>query len=189
MSDNNECRICKESDSRSPLLSPCQCSGSLKFVHKSCLLTWIQTSHSNRCGVCRSDYNCNIVVRRMSLWRFLRLKWTHLLLFLVTMAIFSVVMGLAMEMRVMFAIPTHLSSFERDISGEDRVFSSWNKSCVIDRHLNSWWDPIGESIAYNDVIKKIILHSIVLIPVSMLGLMFVQDFISQWNRFYEYDLN
>ena len=41
------CRICyleeEESNIENPLIQPCQCSGSLKYIHLNCLLHWLST--------------------------------------------------------------------------------------------------------------------------------------------------
>lgn len=39
------CRICycDETEVESPLISPCSCSGSMKFIHFSCLQTWLKS--------------------------------------------------------------------------------------------------------------------------------------------------
>jgi hypothetical protein len=44
---NSECRICF-SDSPSTLISPCNCKGSLQFVHHDCLLRWLQSKFHQR---------------------------------------------------------------------------------------------------------------------------------------------
>ena len=43
---NKLCRICygEEDNEENPLLQPCTCSGSMKYIHLSCLKTWINTS-------------------------------------------------------------------------------------------------------------------------------------------------
>ncbi|XP_017550600.1 E3 ubiquitin-protein ligase MARCHF7-like [Pygocentrus nattereri] len=43
--DEDVCRICqcKGTSPTNPLLSPCQCSGSLQYIHHDCLKRWIQT--------------------------------------------------------------------------------------------------------------------------------------------------
>ena len=41
---NKVCRICyMEEESENPLVQPCTCSGSMKFIHLSCLKQWIST--------------------------------------------------------------------------------------------------------------------------------------------------
>ena len=45
-SENKACRICYNDDETddNPLVQPCICSGSMKYIHLSCLKTWINTS-------------------------------------------------------------------------------------------------------------------------------------------------
>lgn len=52
------CRICHQPASeKRPLTSPCKCVGSLRFIHQSCLMRWIDTRsrqlrHSPKCELC-----------------------------------------------------------------------------------------------------------------------------------------
>jgi hypothetical protein len=46
-----ECRICRCKDDE-PLISPCKCSGSSKWIHQSCLVQWFQISKTSRCELC-----------------------------------------------------------------------------------------------------------------------------------------
>jgi len=69
------CRICfdHEDDEDNPLISPCNCTGSQKYIHSKCLKTWqfsVQISSPNHplfqsqderhkiCSVCRQPFNC-----------------------------------------------------------------------------------------------------------------------------------
>ena len=56
---NKLCRICygEEDNEENPLLQPCTCSGSMKYIHLSCLKTWINTSVNIK--IESSEY-CNI---------------------------------------------------------------------------------------------------------------------------------
>ncbi|PIO60300.1 zinc finger, C3HC4 type, partial [Teladorsagia circumcincta] len=38
------CHCCWPSDASDPLISPCRCSGSLQYVHVSCLMHWLDIS-------------------------------------------------------------------------------------------------------------------------------------------------
>ena len=44
--NNKLCRICygEEESKENPLVQPCICSGSMKYIHLNCLKTWINTS-------------------------------------------------------------------------------------------------------------------------------------------------
>lgn len=51
------CRICHcEADSGNPLLSPCYCAGSLKYVHQSCLQQWLAASETRSCELCKFNF-------------------------------------------------------------------------------------------------------------------------------------
>ena len=40
-----QCRYCFSSDPENDLIDPCNCQGSMKFVHQKCLLEWVQKSN------------------------------------------------------------------------------------------------------------------------------------------------
>lgn len=55
--DNSEletdvCRICHSSDEVEALISPCLCTGSVKFVHHTCLMSWLQRVVMSKCELC-----------------------------------------------------------------------------------------------------------------------------------------
>lgn len=60
MSDTeNSCRICRGEGTKSqPLLHPCKCRGSIRYIHQDCLLEWLK--HSNKsteqCDICNTPY-------------------------------------------------------------------------------------------------------------------------------------
>ena len=52
-----ECRICFENDNseENPLLSPCRCAGTSKYVHLNCIQTWrrvnMNTEYLTNCNM------------------------------------------------------------------------------------------------------------------------------------------
>ena len=58
---NSVCRICyiEEEDPENPLLQPCICSGSMKFIHLSCLKHWIST---RSCVKIDTTDNCSVYI-------------------------------------------------------------------------------------------------------------------------------
>jgi hypothetical protein len=56
------CRICYENETEeNKMISPCLCQGSVKFVHESCLKTWINNQINNPyekgiCEICKFKY-------------------------------------------------------------------------------------------------------------------------------------
>eukprot|EP00826_Nyctotherus_ovalis_P008400 TRINITY_DN12173_c0_g3_i1.p2 TRINITY_DN12173_c0_g3~~TRINITY_DN12173_c0_g3_i1.p2 ORF type:complete len:192 (-),score=13.40 TRINITY_DN12173_c0_g3_i1:331-906(-) len=73
----SECRICgaSESTAANPLVSPCKCSGSIKYVHIDCMRMWHQSKMDFRaaphsisytirrfeCELCRSKFSIESV--------------------------------------------------------------------------------------------------------------------------------
>ncbi|KRY46352.1 E3 ubiquitin-protein ligase MARCH8 [Trichinella britovi] len=54
---NEICRICHcEAAPDQPLIAPCYCSGTLKYVHQKCLQQWIKSSQTKACEVCRFSF-------------------------------------------------------------------------------------------------------------------------------------
>ena len=50
--DEATCRICQDGDFYEKLVSPCRCSGTVGFVHVSCLNTWLQVTSRTNCELC-----------------------------------------------------------------------------------------------------------------------------------------
>ena len=58
--------ISKEKKQINPLLSPCDCKGSIQYIHKQCLKKWVNKSHQTniKCSICKSDYTSKRVKRK-----------------------------------------------------------------------------------------------------------------------------
>ncbi|XP_035791221.1 uncharacterized protein LOC118466265 [Anopheles albimanus] len=69
-SSGDICRICHcESDTLNPLLTPCYCSGSLKFVHQTCLQQWLTASETNACELCKFPFIMHTKIKPFNEWR------------------------------------------------------------------------------------------------------------------------
>nr|CAG4641217.1 EOG090X0DX7 [Eulimnadia texana] len=63
------CRICHcEAEPDSPLVAPCRCSGSLQFVHQSCLQRWVQSSDTRCCELCKYPFVMQTKVKPLKEW-------------------------------------------------------------------------------------------------------------------------
>lgn len=51
-----ECRICQEEDYIDNLESPCACSGSLKYAHRTCVQRWCDEKGDIKCEICHQQY-------------------------------------------------------------------------------------------------------------------------------------
>lgn len=72
------CRICHcEASQDFPLIAPCYCSGSLKFVHQQCLQMWIKSSQTRSCEVCRFNFIMQTKMKPFSKWEKLNMSTTE----------------------------------------------------------------------------------------------------------------
>lgn len=74
-SSGDICRICHcESDPQNPLLTPCYCSGSLKYVHQACLQQWLTASETNACELCKFPFIMHTKIKpfnEVSIYKFI----------------------------------------------------------------------------------------------------------------------
>lgn len=76
LNDNDDevpnCRICHCTESPSSglvkLISPCQCSGSLKYVHHGCLQQWLDATNSQTCELCKHPFSISVRYKPLYKW-------------------------------------------------------------------------------------------------------------------------
>ena len=68
--EEKTCRLCWGDEDEGPLVQPCACCGSAKWIHEHCLEQWRRTSSSEdaafRCGQCRDEYRDALSVELLS---------------------------------------------------------------------------------------------------------------------------
>ncbi|XP_058507104.1 E3 ubiquitin-protein ligase MARCH8 isoform X2 [Solea solea] len=68
------CRICHcEGDEESPLITPCHCTGSLRFVHQACLQQWIKSSDTRCCELCKYEFIMETKLKPLRKWEKLQM--------------------------------------------------------------------------------------------------------------------
>ncbi|XP_068445157.1 uncharacterized protein marchf1 isoform X2 [Clinocottus analis] len=68
-SEGEVCRICHcEGDDECPLIMPCRCTGSLIFVHQTCLNQWIKSSDTRCCELCKFDFVMETKLKPLCTW-------------------------------------------------------------------------------------------------------------------------
>lgn len=72
----SSCRICQTVASGEPLISPCNCKGTLAYIHLSCLERWLNQSGRNFCELCNFRYDA-VETQRYSLCQSIRLWICH----------------------------------------------------------------------------------------------------------------
>jgi hypothetical protein len=66
---NAVCRICFEpQEAGNPFLIPCNCSGSVKYIHEACLKVWLVSKEQNledvHCELCNTKYDMEFKFRK-----------------------------------------------------------------------------------------------------------------------------
>ncbi|XP_038647841.1 uncharacterized protein LOC119963181 isoform X2 [Scyliorhinus canicula] len=73
--DGDICRICHcEGDDDSPLITPCRCTGTLRFVHQACLHQWIKSSDTRCCELCKYDFIMETKLKPLRKWEKLQMS-------------------------------------------------------------------------------------------------------------------
>nr|XP_056711839.1 E3 ubiquitin-protein ligase MARCHF1 isoform X1 [Euleptes europaea] len=68
------CRICHcEGDDENPLITPCRCTGTLRFVHQGCLHQWIKSSDTRCCELCKYDFIMETKLKPLRKWEKLQM--------------------------------------------------------------------------------------------------------------------
>ncbi|XP_073806632.1 E3 ubiquitin-protein ligase MARCHF1 isoform X6 [Danio rerio] len=74
-SSQDICRICHcEGDEECPLITPCHCTGSLRFVHQGCLHQWIKSSDTRCCELCKYDFIMETHLKPLRKWEKLHMS-------------------------------------------------------------------------------------------------------------------
>ncbi|XP_030627858.1 E3 ubiquitin-protein ligase MARCHF8 isoform X2 [Chanos chanos] len=74
-SSQDICRICHcEGDEDSPLITPCHCTGSLRFVHQACLQQWIKSSDTRCCELCKYEFIMQTKLKPLRKWEKLQMS-------------------------------------------------------------------------------------------------------------------
>ena len=55
--ESDVCRICHCGEEAGVLISPCLCTGSVKFVHHACLMNWLQRAVMSKCELCLCPFD------------------------------------------------------------------------------------------------------------------------------------
>ena len=90
------CRICFEMEtSENPLISPCECSGSMKFIHEECLKKWICSKTRDpktfSCDVCKQSLQMEINAKSVLSCKELKNEIFKILLFPIIIIIMSTI--------------------------------------------------------------------------------------------------
>uniref|UniRef100_A0A674M9G7 RING-type E3 ubiquitin transferase n=1 Tax=Takifugu rubripes TaxID=31033 RepID=A0A674M9G7_TAKRU len=72
-SSQDICRICHCEGDEGPLITPCHCTGSLRFVHQFCLQQWIKSSDTRCCELCKYEFIMETKLKPLRKWEKLQM--------------------------------------------------------------------------------------------------------------------
>jgi len=70
------CRICHCGVEDEEFISPCKCTGSLGFIHQTCLQSWLNISgksNKKQCELCHYDFKLQSTLKPFHKWKMLKL--------------------------------------------------------------------------------------------------------------------
>ncbi|RWS20345.1 E3 ubiquitin-protein ligase MARCH1-like isoform X2 [Leptotrombidium deliense] len=71
MAELKKCRICFTEEQQEEMIAPCGCKGSIKYVHKDCLTSWVTSSRKIRCALCSRTYEGVYLKQILPIWKWL----------------------------------------------------------------------------------------------------------------------
>ncbi|CAF1376862.1 unnamed protein product [Adineta ricciae] len=117
-----QCRICLDTDNTDSLISPCLCSGSAAFVHRTCLDNWrsenIRGIGFNYCDICKFEYVIETVDNDLKAEKIRRLKYY----FFVTRDITSIFL---LTQLIILALTFLLKLIDKNSGDIKHQFPSW----------------------------------------------------------------
>lgn len=117
----SQCRICFESQDKDLLISPCRCSGSMKFVHEECLKLWILSSNpepkSSSCELCKQAFIIEFELSRKCSFTNFTNECFNIFIFPLVILIISIVFAIALYYLVQ-------GIKQRTLGNEEKVYFS-----------------------------------------------------------------
>ena len=101
MDVQKECRICFETTNQNQMLSPCDCSGTMAYIHSYCLKKTIELNVEEICRICDQKWNgFTIVYKNNNFINYLKAEpcsclFLVLILFVLLVAISNLVIGVS----------------------------------------------------------------------------------------------
>jgi RING-variant domain len=92
------CKYCLEEDSRNNLITPCNCSGTQAFVHRTCLDLWRSNDRNqpkfNKCLVCNTEYEYIVCNDNWNIYKIKIILWTCVDIIIILSLSFMIIFAL-----------------------------------------------------------------------------------------------
>ncbi|KAG9510752.1 E3 ubiquitin-protein ligase MARCH8 [Fragariocoptes setiger] len=108
------------------LISPCHCSGSLKWVHHHCLQQWLSATNSQRCELCKYQFSMTVKYKPIYKWRALNASPSDR-----RRLICNSVLNLILMICVFWSTYVLIERASSDARYGQIDWSFWTKMCVI----------------------------------------------------------
>ncbi|GAB5570399.1 E3 ubiquitin-protein ligase MARCHF1 isoform X3 [Prionailurus iriomotensis] len=111
-------KICHcEGDEESPLITPCRCTGTLRFVHQSCLHQWIKSSDTRCCELCKYDFIMETKLKPLRKWEKLQMTTSE------RRKIFCSIGQRKKSSKAMIMVRHHRTEESNKVEHEDKLLS------------------------------------------------------------------
>ncbi|XP_071829133.1 E3 ubiquitin-protein ligase MARCHF8-like [Apostichopus japonicus] len=121
------CRICHcEGEESKPLIEPCLCLGSLKFVHQECLQKWIKSSNTQNCELCHFNFVMQSKLKPLGKWQKFEMSSLERRKILC-----SVLFHIIVVVCIVWALYILIEHTKSDIMDMDNVWPFWTKLIVV----------------------------------------------------------
>lgn len=99
------CRICFELEkNRKKIIFPCNCTGSMKYVHEECLKLWILSSNqdlkSAQCDICKQNFAIELVMKQKCSCENFNNECLNIIIFPIFILIISAVLSIVLALFV-----------------------------------------------------------------------------------------
>jgi len=182
MTESKTCRYCLSDDNVENMVSPCKCKGGIQYVHKNCLIQWINSkiSQEHSCEICHTPYKL-ITKNNISTCMFLLIE-------LMRLTIISIVIGAVLfydapkEMKVPHKMmPVHGFVLYIFINGVVSIVIFWKEQNIAEHTEFIGSIVAGLAIVVLEFVCYLTYNEMIIVfLVSMFGL--GQTF---WNLYYK----
>jgi hypothetical protein len=111
---NEICRICYDLESKEQLYTPCKCSGTIEYVHQSCLEKWIKISKNEVCPQCKYEYKFEKKYK-YHFYKYLDNKYASKTLAVLIILIAIFISGLIIHMATLLLLPHRATPLQINI--------------------------------------------------------------------------
>ena len=120
---HEKCRICLCGIEVAHLIAPCECTGSMQYVHQDCLIKWLNTSFKGRCEVCFYQFKIRRNKVKLKNWKMLPMTSTQ-------KAKYSIILSLHIIVFIFF-LWSDYTLISQCINADKTTTNYWVKAAIV----------------------------------------------------------